>query len=347
MMATDNSQYILPLSSSIRKPQPQNPHPVDYRGSIITLVSKYGLRYQGYLYYLDHHDKTLCLANVVCYGTEGRNYIGFDIPPSYELYSYIVFTTTQIKASMLVESPASLLARGGLSSKIHRSPKPPLPYIFSSYNQDGAKMRQKVPLLISNEKLSKKEAITYDYDSSSFEGTVNDGLQIACRPVALHQYPGSNYYDPWLNHMYQPMPCASLYHDHTNTAPSRIAPQSFFTTDPPAPISLRPKNGGSDFEASTKNFKPYKLWGPEGHNNQEYQTAYSVDGSSYQNDTWSSQGNINQENQTACTIDWSFPMNSRNPFDPIGRPWNPFGPIERHWSYLLPSSHELEDLGFV
>ncbi|KAL0738011.1 hypothetical protein Bca4012_014221 [Brassica carinata] len=331
MMAIDNSQYISPLSSSLRKPQPQNPHPVDYIGSFMTLVSKYGLRYQGFFYNLNDDDKTLCLVNVTCYGTEGRNHIGFHIPPSYQLYSYI---------NVVVDSPASL-ARG-LSSKIYRLPKPPLPYAYSSYNQDGAKIRQKVPLLISNEKLSKTEAVVDDYDASSIEGPVNDGLQIACKPLALHQYPVSNYYDPLLNHVYPPMPCAALYQDLTDCVPSWIVPQSVFATFPPVPISLRPGNGGFDFEANTKNFKPYKLWGPEGDNNQD-QTAYTVDGS-YQNETWSSQGNNNQEDETAYNIHRSFYMNSRNPFDPIGRPSNPFSPIERPF---LPSSQELADLGFV
>ncbi|KAG2245332.1 hypothetical protein Bca52824_092817 [Brassica carinata] len=402
-MATDNSQCISLLSSSLRKPQPQNPYPVDYIGSFMTLVSKYGLRYQGFLYHLNHDEKTLCLINVTCYGTEGRNHIGFHIPPSYQLYSYIVFTTTQIKA--IVDSPASL-ARG-LSTKIYRLPKPPLPYAYSSYNQDGAKIRQNVPLLISNEKLSKTEAI-YDYDASLNMGSVNDGLQIACKPLALQQYPSSNYYDPWLNHAYQPMPCAPLYQDPTYAAPSSIASQSFFTTYPSVRFSLGQGNGGFDFEALTKNFKPYKLWGPEGDNKQEDQTAYTVDGSSYQNETWNysddgssylneiwnylvnnnqedqtactidgsyqnetccSQGNNNQEDQTAYTVDGSyqnetccsqgnnnqedetaynihrfFYMNSRNPFDPMGRPCNPFSPIERPF---LPSSQELADLGFV
>ncbi|XP_056856569.1 uncharacterized protein LOC130505988 [Raphanus sativus] len=306
---------------------------------------------------------------VVCYGTEGRNHIGYHIPPSYELYSYIVFTTTQIK-SVIVDSPASL-ARG-LSSKIYRPPKPSLPYVYSSYNQDGAKIRQKVPLLISNEKISKTEAITDTYDTSSIKGLVNDGLQIACRNLALQKYPCLNHYDPWFNHVYQSMPCPALYQDPTYAAPSSIASQSLFTSYPSVPFSLRQGNGGFDFEALPQNFEPYKLWGPEGDNNQEDQTAYTVDGSSYQNETWNYQGNNNQEDPTAYTVDessyrnetWnyqgnnnqgdqtaknideSFDMNSRNPFDPIGRPWNPFGPIERPFSYL-PSSHELADLGFV
>ncbi|KAJ0263601.1 SCD6 protein-like protein [Hirschfeldia incana] len=305
MMATGNSQCISSLSSSLRKPQPRNPRPVDYFGSFITL----------------------------------------DIG---------------------VDSPASL-ARG-LSSMIYRPPKPPLPYVYTSYNQDGAKIRQKVQLLISNEKLSKTEAITDDYDASSIKGPVNDGLQIACKPLALlQQYHGSNYYYPWL-----PMPCAGLYQDPTYASPSSIASQSFFTTYPSVPFSLRQGNGGFDFETLPKNFKPYKLWGPEEDNSQEDQTVDTVDGSSYQSETWNYQnaysidgssylneisniyqGNNNQEDQTAYNIDDSFNMNSRNPFDPIGRPWNPFGPIKRPLGPIkrpfpyLPSSHELADLGFV
>ncbi|KAH0852013.1 hypothetical protein HID58_094278 [Brassica napus] len=40
--------------------------------------------------------------------------------------------------------------------------KPPLPQIFSWYVHNGAKTRQKVPLLISNEELSKPQAATTD-----------------------------------------------------------------------------------------------------------------------------------------------------------------------------------------
>lgn len=151
------------------------------------------------------------------------------------LISFLFFLCHSFLQNVVVDSPASL-ARG-LSSKIYRPPKPPLPYVYSSYNQDGAKIRQNVPLLISNENLSKTEAI-YDYDASLNMGSVNDGLQIACKPLALQQYPSSNYYDPWLNHAYQPMPCAPLYQDPTYAAPSSIASQSFFTTYPSVRFSL-------------------------------------------------------------------------------------------------------------
>ncbi|CAF2025327.1 unnamed protein product, partial [Brassica napus] len=65
--------------------------------------------------------------------------------------------------------------------------KPPLPQIFSWYVHNGAKTRQKkVPLLISNEELSKPQAATTD--DSDAEGSVDDGSQIA-----LPQYFGFNF----------------------------------------------------------------------------------------------------------------------------------------------------------
>ncbi|ESQ55438.1 hypothetical protein EUTSA_v10027154mg, partial [Eutrema salsugineum] len=200
-----------------------------------------------------------------CYGTEGRNNIGFQIAPSYDVYNYIIFRGTEIKEYVLVKPPPTsstlcgygCLARGVTCSKHSHATKPPLPIIFSSHNhQHGAKIRQKVPL-ISNEELSSKTQATTDSYSSSFKEPVND---IASYPFDQPQYPGLNFCDPCSIPAYQSMPDHGALYQAPMKSPSG-------------------SNGGIEFEALSKNFKQFELWEPQENNNQT--DANTIDGSSY------------------------------------------------------------------
>ncbi|KAL0873795.1 hypothetical protein Bca101_023500 [Brassica carinata] len=308
-METESSQYALALSSSSLPSLPRYQNPESYLGSFINLVSNY----KSFLRHLNPHELALCLQNVICNGIENRNNNGFEAPP------HVVFKKTQIKKLMLA-LPSSFTHYGygcfareaTLSKRSPHATTPPLPLISSSYNQNNAERRQKAPLLISNEELNKPQDTT-DSDASTLNGSLNEVLQIA-----LPQYSGSDLYDLWY------MPCGE-YINHqappSYAASSELvfAPQSFFATFGPLPISTVPIDEGLDLEEMAKNFKQYELWGGTQENN--------------------NQDDVN-------TIDGSSSVISRSPFDPIGRPCNPFGPIERPFPQL-PSSCDLADLGFV
>ena len=69
---------------------------VPYLGSRIVLISKSEIRYEGTLYTIDTTNSTVALQNVRSFGTENRKEDGA-IPPSSEVFDYIIFRGTDIK----------------------------------------------------------------------------------------------------------------------------------------------------------------------------------------------------------------------------------------------------------
>ncbi|KAH0901640.1 hypothetical protein HID58_041143, partial [Brassica napus] len=228
-------------------------NPKSYIGSFINLVSNY----KSFLRHLNPHGLALGLQNVICYGTENNNDNGFQVPP------YVVLKKTQIK-KLIVTLPSSFthygygcLAREATLSK--RSPHAttqPLPFIYSSFNHNGAKRRKKAPLLISNGELNKPQDTT-DSDASSVNESLSEVLNIA-----LPQYSGSGLYDICLV---------------VNTLIIKLL---LHTLPPPSSCLLLKIDEGLDLEELTNNFKQYELWGgPQENNNLD--DVNTIDGSSY------------------------------------------------------------------
>ena len=77
---------------------------VPYLGSRIVLISKSEIRYEGVLYTIDTANSTVALQNVRSFGTEDRKAEGA-IPPSAEVFDYIIFRGTDIKDLHVCETP--------------------------------------------------------------------------------------------------------------------------------------------------------------------------------------------------------------------------------------------------
>lgn len=79
-----------------------------YIGSKISLISKSDIRYEGILYTIDPNEHTVSLSNVRFFGTEGRRGDDKELPPSDEIFEYIIFRGSDIKDLSVIQSNTTL-----------------------------------------------------------------------------------------------------------------------------------------------------------------------------------------------------------------------------------------------
>ncbi|CAG8471229.1 16669_t:CDS:2 [Funneliformis caledonium] len=78
-----------------------------YIGSKISLISRSDIRYVGILHSINSADSTVALEQVRSYGTEGRRGSpSEEIPPSDNVFEYIVFRGSDVKDLHVCEAPA-------------------------------------------------------------------------------------------------------------------------------------------------------------------------------------------------------------------------------------------------
>lgn len=93
---------------------------VPYIGRKISLVSNSELRYEGILYTINTQESTIALQSVRCFGTEGRKMP--EIPPSSEVYDFIIFRGQDIKDLTVLESMGPSPATDPAIVSINRKP---------------------------------------------------------------------------------------------------------------------------------------------------------------------------------------------------------------------------------
>ena len=106
--------------------------PVPYLGSRIVLISKSEIRYEGTLYTIDTTNSTVALQNVRSFGTENRKEDN-PIPPSAEIFDYIIFRGTDIKDLHVCEQPTE--------------PAPPAAKAEPAVAPEQRRLRRRPPLL--------------------------------------------------------------------------------------------------------------------------------------------------------------------------------------------------------
>ncbi|MCJ1352618.1 MAG: hypothetical protein MMC33_002602 [Icmadophila ericetorum] len=85
----------------------------EFIGSRISLISKRDIRYVGTLHEISSENSTVALEQVVSFGTEGRR-PDDEVPPSDNVYEYIVFRGSDVKDLRIEEPPKEI-----------QPPKPP------------------------------------------------------------------------------------------------------------------------------------------------------------------------------------------------------------------------------
>eukprot|EP01017_Pseudomicrothorax_dubius_P009914 TRINITY_DN1346_c0_g1_i11.p1 TRINITY_DN1346_c0_g1~~TRINITY_DN1346_c0_g1_i11.p1 ORF type:complete len:395 (-),score=111.16 TRINITY_DN1346_c0_g1_i11:185-1369(-) len=108
--------------------QPQgNPSPASILGlKKITIILKSEMRYEGSLYQINPQDQNIALANVRCFGTEGRRPQD-EVPPSSIVQDFLVFKGTEIKDIKVIDMPANAPGATQPPAQPGQQPQAPVP----------------------------------------------------------------------------------------------------------------------------------------------------------------------------------------------------------------------------
>lgn len=108
----------------------------EFIGSRISLISKSDIKYVGTLHEINSENSTVALENVKSYGTEGRRGDpSQEVPPSDQIYEYIVFRGSDVKDLTIIEQapkeskppqmPNDPAILGSARPPQHQQPPPP------------------------------------------------------------------------------------------------------------------------------------------------------------------------------------------------------------------------------
>lgn len=96
---------------------------IPYIGSQISLISKSDIRYEGTLHTIEPTEHTVSLSNVKSFGTEGRRGNGKEIPPSTEVYEFIIFRGSDIKDLSVIQTTQNQSETPAVQPKAEEKPK--------------------------------------------------------------------------------------------------------------------------------------------------------------------------------------------------------------------------------
>ncbi|KAM7278739.1 hypothetical protein ACFE04_005873 [Oxalis oulophora] len=214
-----------------------------YLGSVLSLISKSEIRYQGVLLHVDTFNSSIGLQNVRSFGTEGRRNDGHQVLPSDKVYDYIIFRGTDVKDLQILSStpPQSAPAMPddpAIISTNYIPPPPPsasLPPIGSwPMTNFGPNIQLGIP------------GSTFQPMGSWFPSSPqisNDSVQ-ASSPLYWQGYNGPSSVQPTSGSRTQQIP-----HSITNNGPSA---SNFFQF----PTSLLPSFSTSSLDNTTAVFPP-------------------------------------------------------------------------------------------